>query len=88
MELNIHYLFGSNIVFQTQTCLRTKFWLEDVIWGNKTVRHPLKKTVQHQDSSGTVEKVVKSAPHFLSNKRDYLFQNKINENLKKASMIV
>ena len=31
MELNIHYLFGSNIVFQTQTCLRTKFWLEDVI---------------------------------------------------------
>ena len=30
-ELNIHYFFGSNIVFQTQTCLRTKFWLEDVI---------------------------------------------------------
>jgi hypothetical protein len=30
-ELNIHYLFGSNIVFQTQTCLRTKFWLENVI---------------------------------------------------------
>jgi hypothetical protein len=30
-ELNIHYLFGSNIVFQTQTCVRTKFWLEDVI---------------------------------------------------------
>ena len=28
-ELNIHYLFGSNMVFQTQTCLRTKFWLED-----------------------------------------------------------
>jgi alpha-galactosidase/6-phospho-beta-glucosidase family protein len=45
------------LVFQTQTCLRTKFWLEDVILGNKTVRHPLKKTVQHQDSSGTVEKV-------------------------------
>ena len=30
-ELNIHYLLGSNIVFQTQTCLRTTFWLEDVI---------------------------------------------------------
>ena len=23
------YLFGSDIVFQTQTCLRIKFWLED-----------------------------------------------------------
>ena len=30
-ELNIHYLFGSGTVFQTQTCLRTKCWLEDVI---------------------------------------------------------
>ena len=69
MELNIHYLFGSNIVFQTQTCLRTKFWLEDVILGNKTVRHPLKKTVQHQDSSGTVEKV--------SNRHRIFFQTNV-----------
>ena len=30
-ELNIHYLLGSNIIFQTQTWLRTNFWMEDVI---------------------------------------------------------
>ena len=39
-------------------------------YGTKTFRHPLKKTVRHQD---------KSAPHFLSNKRDYLLYNKITE---------
>jgi hypothetical protein len=30
-ELNIHYLLGSNIILQTQTWLRTNFWMEDVI---------------------------------------------------------
>jgi hypothetical protein len=54
-------------------------------YGNKTFRHPLKKTVRHQDISVPLKKSVKSAPHFLSNKRDYLFKNKINENLKKTS---
>ena len=39
----------------------------------KTFRHPLKKTVRHQDISVPLKKSVKSAPHFLSNKRDYLF---------------
>jgi hypothetical protein len=43
---------------------------------NKTVRHPLKKTVRHQDISVPLKKSVKSAPHFLSNKRDYLFKIK------------
>jgi hypothetical protein len=38
-----------------------------VLLGNKTVRHPLKKTVQHQDISAPLKKSVKSAPHFLSN---------------------
>ena len=31
------------------------------------------KTVRHQDISAPLKKSVKSAPHFLSNKRDYLF---------------
>jgi hypothetical protein len=31
------------------------------------------KTVRHQDISVPLKKSVKSAPHFLSNKRDYLF---------------
>ena len=75
----------SNITYGTK-------WLETRQFGTKTVRHPLEKTVRHQDISapvekdssaprhfGPVEKSVKSAPHFLSNKRDYLFQNKINE---------
>ena len=30
-ELNIHYLFGSNIVFQTQTCLRTNTDISSVL---------------------------------------------------------
>jgi hypothetical protein len=30
-ELSIRYFLASNIVFQTQTCLRTTIWLEDVI---------------------------------------------------------
>ena len=69
----------SNITYGTK-------WLETRQFGTKTVRHPLEKTVRHQDISapvekdssaprhfGPVEKSVKSAPHFLSNKRDYLF---------------
>jgi len=31
------------------------------------------RTVRHQDISAPLKKSVKSAPHFLSNKRDYLF---------------
>jgi hypothetical protein len=42
-------------------------------FGTKTFRHPLKKTVRHQDISVPLKKSVKSTPHFLSNKRDYLF---------------
>ena len=41
--------------------------LEPRQFGTKTVRHPLKKTVQHQDISAPLKKSVKSAPYFLSN---------------------
>jgi hypothetical protein len=43
------------------------------LFGTKTFRHQLKKTVRHQDISVPLKKSVKLAPHFLSNKRDYLF---------------
>ena len=40
---------------------------------NTFIQDSLYKTVQHQDISAPLKKSVKSAPHFLSNKRDYLF---------------
>jgi hypothetical protein len=41
-------------------------------YGNKTVRHQDISAPVEKDSSAPLKKSVKSAPHFLSNKRDYL----------------
>jgi hypothetical protein len=75
----------SNITYGTKWLETRQFGTKTVgtrwkrQFGTKTFRHPFKKTVRHQDISVPLKKSVKSAPHFLSNKRDYLFQNKINE---------
>ena len=73
-----------------ENCTVTKAFLlvslSVLLRGNKTVWHQDISAPVDKDSSaprhfGTkkVRYQDKSAPHFLSNKRDYLLQNKINE---------